>query len=97
MYRLHIFSHYYPNFSLKPLSDGIVYRGTVTQVDDIRKEVEVKELGPKNYPGFPCNRIVRNRLRTKISSMKEIYFGLDYLILDWFEKRHPVLKDVELA
>ena len=29
--------------------------------------------------------------------MKEIYFGLDYLILDWFEKRHPVLKDVELA
>ena len=54
MYRLHIFSHHYPDFSLKPSSDGIVYRGTVTQVDDIRKEVEVKELGStfKSYRHF---------------------------------------------
>ena len=46
------FCHFY--LPLKPLSDGIVYRGTVTQVDDIRKEVEVKALGSyfKSYHHF---------------------------------------------
>jgi len=44
--KLHIFSHHTFYLSLKPLSDGVVYLGTVIQVDEIRKEVEIKELGP---------------------------------------------------
>ena len=43
--KLHIFSHHSLFLSLKPLSDGVVYNGIVTQVDEIRKEVEIKELG----------------------------------------------------
>ena len=56
MYDTHTLIAYFCHFylPLKPLSDGIVYRGTVTQVDDIRKEVEVKALGSyfKSYHHF---------------------------------------------
>ena len=64
--KLHIFSHHTFYLSLKPLSDGVVYLGTVIQVDEIRKEVEIKELGPfilcyRHFSGFSSLRFPTNQ------------------------------------